>query len=316
MFNLNQRQSDYVILGLLVVVLVLVGTTFYFYQEQGTAESELTAEQAKQKASQYISENLLREGESATVEEATSTMGLYKLSLKVAGQNYESYLTKDGSMLFPSPGYNLTETQGDQESETESQSEEIPKKETAEVELFVQSFCPYGNQAEDTMKPVYELLGDKVNWEVNYIVSEENGSFDSLHGAKEVTQDKRELCVMENQSFSKWFDFVTYVNENCGSEGQCWEEGASKTGLSADSVTSCVDSQGSELLSEEASVTAERGVTASPTLFVNGVESEAVYQYGSPEAYKEAICSGFEEPPAECEEDLENVSDSSNGGSC
>ena len=37
--------------------------------------------------------------------------------------------------------------------------------------FFVMSYCPYGNQAENGIKPVVELLGDLVEWEPHYIVN-------------------------------------------------------------------------------------------------------------------------------------------------
>jgi len=39
------------------------------------------------------------------------------------------------------------------------------------VEIFVMSFCPYGNQMEDNLQSVVDLLGDKVDWQPRYIVS-------------------------------------------------------------------------------------------------------------------------------------------------
>lgn len=38
------------------------------------------------------------------------------------------------------------------------------------VKFFVMSFCPFGNQAETGLKPVFDLLGDKVEWEPRYII--------------------------------------------------------------------------------------------------------------------------------------------------
>lgn len=318
MFNLDDKQKDYVIVGLLIVALLLIAGTFYFYQEQGIGGG-IGEEQAKTKATDFINENLMGPDQNATITEVTATGSLYQVGLEVGGQTYDSYMTKDGEYLFPQ-GYKLTQEEDNSGTSTpdeNDQSTEIPEQETPEVELFVQSFCPYGNQAEDTMKPVYNLLGDKVDWNINFIVSEQNGSFDSLHGEQEVAQDKREICVLENQGLSKWFDFATYINENCGSEGECWEDAIADAGLDTASVTGCTEDEGVDYLSEDASVTDERDVSASPTLFINEVESETVYEYGNPNAYKEAICSAFEEQPAECEEELESTSDSnSDGGSC
>ncbi len=50
----------------------------------------------------------------------------------------------------------------------------VPKQKSAkpEVKFFVMSFCPYGNQAEAGLEPVYRLLKDKVSWQPRYIVSQ------------------------------------------------------------------------------------------------------------------------------------------------
>lgn len=313
MYDLDDAQKNYVIVGLLIAVLVLIGGTFYFYQGQSCVTGdELSAEEAKTKAVQFINNNLMGQGQSASIENVTSTDSLYKLGLKVQDQSYESYMTKDGSLFF-TQGYDMTQSQDGQD---QAQSEEIPQKEKPKVELFVMSFCPYGNQAELTMEPVYEQLGDQVDWNIHYIVSKQGDGFSSLHGQKEVAQDKRELCVLKEDGLGEWFDFATYVNDNCGSEGKCWKEAANEAGLSPNSISSCAEEKGDEYLSEEAKISKEKGASGSPTMFINGVESQTVYQYGKPDAYKKEICSGFKDKATECEEELESQSDSSSSGSC
>lgn len=318
MVNLDDSQKNYVIVGLLVAVLVLIGGVVYLYQGQSYGSNELSAKDAKTKATEYINNNLMKQGQNATITDVVATNSLYKLDLKVEGKSYESYLTKDGSLLFPSVdgAYKLTEKNSQGNGQKQNQPEEIPKKDEPKVELFVMAFCPFGNKAEDTMKPVYELLGNKVNWKIHYIVSKQGDGFRSLHGQKEVAQDKRELCVLKEHGLGKWFDFATYVNENCGGEGACWEESAENAGLDSSAITSCVEKDGASLLEKEASISNEKGASGSPTLFINGAESQVVYEYGNSDAYKEVICSGFKEPPAECEEKLASQGSNSSGGSC
>ena len=43
------------------------------------------------------------------------------------------------------------------------------KLDKAELKFFVMSFCPYGNQMEDILRPVFDLLGNKVNIVPHYI---------------------------------------------------------------------------------------------------------------------------------------------------
>lgn len=298
----------------------------------------------------YINENLLQGQAKAELKEVSRAHGLYKMKFSIDEREITSYATKDGKMLFPEAIEMKTATGTESEENGEGPGAEIPKEEKATVELFVMSFCPYGNQAEQTMEPVYELLGDKVDWNIHYITKtgsekiadnycksyvdnnyydnleeckddlclQKNGEWTcSMHGKPEISQNKRELCVLKNQGLEKWFGFANYVNENCGSKGNCWEEGAKENDLEPEKISSCAEEDGVEMQKEEAQISEEKGASGSPTLLINGTESDTVYEYGSANAYKEAICSGFEEPPAECEEELESADNTeSNGGSC
>lgn len=43
------------------------------------------------------------------------------------------------------------------------------KTDKTELKFFVMSFCPYGNQMEDVLRPVFDLLGSKANLVPHYI---------------------------------------------------------------------------------------------------------------------------------------------------
>jgi hypothetical protein len=43
------------------------------------------------------------------------------------------------------------------------------KSDRPELKFFVMSFCPYGNQMEDILRPIYDLLKDKVDFTPHYI---------------------------------------------------------------------------------------------------------------------------------------------------
>jgi len=51
---------------------------------------------------------------------------------------------------------------------------ETSQNDKPNVKFFVMSYCPYGNQAEGGLKPVADLLGDKVDWEPRYIISKQS----------------------------------------------------------------------------------------------------------------------------------------------
>jgi len=165
------------------------------------------------------------------------------------------------------------------------------------------------------MLPVYNLLKDKVNWNIHYIVNTNGTSVSSLHGQIEVEQNQREACVLKNDGMDNWWNFTTYVNENCGSNGSCWEAAASELGLDIAEINTCVEEDGLLLMQENEAATNLAGATGSPTLIINGSKSSAVYQYGNSEAYKQDICSAFSLAPEECNTVIDSTTTSS-GGSC
>ncbi|MEI8067739.1 MAG: hypothetical protein WCG91_02165 [Candidatus Shapirobacteria bacterium] len=51
----------------------------------------------------------------------------------------------------------------------------VDKTNKPEFDFFVMSFCPYGNQMEDTLRPVFDLLGSKANITPRYIFEKISG---------------------------------------------------------------------------------------------------------------------------------------------
>ncbi|MFW6282613.1 MAG: DsbA family protein [Minisyncoccales bacterium] len=320
----KQIENKYFNIAIIVVGLLIAGSiAFYSWQVKDGFDGEvLSLEEASNKSVDYINQNFLDENNKAELKGTSEEKGLYKLKLEINGQEQETYVTKDAKIIFPTAikATSTENTESNEEDTDSSQSNaDIPKSEKPEVDLYVMSFCPYGNQAEDTMEPVYDLLGDRIDFNVHYIVNEDNGELSSLHGQKEIDQNMREACVLKNNGMGKWWDFTTYVNENCGSEGECWQEAAQSNNLNTNTIQTCIDRDGLELMKDNAQISSENNVSGSPTMMINGVESRAVYDYGNPNEYKEEICSAFEEEDKieQCSEELEPLEGSnSDGGSC
>jgi glutaredoxin len=266
----------------------------------------------------------MQAGMKAEIKNVVSENGLYKMTVSLGDgqQEVDTYATKDGKIFFPQ-AINIEEIKKkiqemkDQEQQTETETgSEVPQKDRPTVDLYVMSFCPYGNKAEDTLKPVYDLLKNKVTFNFHYIVNMSGDTVQSLHGEKEVAQNEREACVLKNFGKDKWFAFVAYVNKNCGSDGSCWEAGAKSLRLSTAGINSCVSSQGLNLMKENEKAANDAKASGSPTMIINGVVSKAVYSYGNSEAYKQAICGAFSKAPAECAKVLSSETSTTQGGSC
>ncbi|MBS3141368.1 hypothetical protein J4405_04460 [Candidatus Woesearchaeota archaeon] len=256
---------------------------------------------------------------SAVVTDVKEQNGLYLVTATINSQPAEIYVSKDGTLLFPSAipiAETLTSLATQDTTNQDTTPEVLPKADKPKVDLYVMSFCPYGNQAEDTMLPVYNMLKDKVEWNMHYIVNVDGTTVNSLHGQLEVDQNEREACVLNDYGLDTWWKFATYVNKNCGRDGSCWKVGATTLGLDSAKIESCVASKGLEYMKANEQASVEAGAQGSPTMLINGVETTVVYQYGDSEAYKQVICSAFNNAPSECTQVLTTATSASAGGSC
>lgn len=294
-------------LAIIIGALIISGTIFYFKKSESGV---LLPQQAAKRAIDFINQNKEMfgiEGMEASLVSVGEENGVYKIKLKIGEREYDSYVTKNGKLFF-THGIDLTV----KKTET-TRVKEMEKKEKPEVKLFVMSFCPFGNQAEEMMKPVIDLLGEKIDFSIHYIISKaSDGQFISLHGQQELNQDVREICVLKYQK-EKFWDFVFSINKNCTSQNAdaCWEKVGEDLGINVQKIKECQNSEAKILLERELNLVKEYNANASPQLFINGIEYRG---RRSAEDYKNAICSGFIQPPPECQEKLTSESTPVTGG--
>ena len=292
------------ILGILAVI--LIGAVFSGF----LTGHVISKERAANNLVAYLDKNI---DSSITLVNVTEEAGLYLATVSYKGESVPVYVTKDGSSY--TTVLNTMATANPSSSSPSSTPTTVPKTEKPSIELYVMGFCPYGNEAEKTMQSVYNLLKDKVDWKIHFIVSVSGSTVNSLHGPNEVTEDEREACVIKNYGVGTWFTFANYVNNNCGSNGSCWQDAAKVANVDVNTINSCVTSNGLDLMKAEETASNAAGATGSPTFIINGVQSNSIYQYGNSETYKGAICSAFNNVPSECSQKLTSAS-STASGSC
>lgn len=176
---------------------------------------------------------------------------------------------------------------------------EVPKK----LDLFVMSQCPYGVAAENNLKTVLELFGDKINFTLRFIASEDTqGKFSSLHGQAEVDEDIRQVCAMEHYP-ADYFKYVLCVNADIKNVATKWQTCAQTAGIDASVIKTCAEgSEGTQLLSENIKLGNELGIGSSPTFVVNGK-----FQQGGAmpaNSIKELVCK-YNAGLSGCEKTLE-----------
>jgi len=320
-----KNLKKYIVPAICVVAFVAIAFGLYYFTE--SKAKILKPEKAGEITLRFVNEKILQGQSQATLSGGLiEENGIYKLKLSIAGQEYTSYVTKDGKVFFPSGMDIPAEFIAGSGSENTGQDTGIPKKDSAQALLFVMSYCPYGNQAEEAMLPVVNLLKDKADIQIHYVIYnnyngggskyclDKDNKYCSMHGIQELNQDVRELCVQKYQN-DKFWNFVKEANAKCTSQNvdTCWESAATAANIDIAKVKTCQKNEATALLEQEVQLAALYGISGSPQFVVNDTESNAAR---TAEGYKNAICSGFNNPPSECSQTLSGDGGSAPTGGC
>ncbi len=218
---------------------------------------------------------------------STEDLGdLYEVMVEFQEQEIPVYITKDGE-YFVQGAVEIAAVEEMEEMEGEQPVAEPPKSDMPIVELFVMTHCPYGTQAEKGIIPVYELLGDKIEGNINFVHY-------FMHEPEE-TETPVQVCIREEQG-DKYMDYLRcFLEEGIG------EDCLSEVGIDEEMLNECIENNAEGYYEEDSILSEDYGVRGSPTLVING---EVVSSGRSPSAYLDIICSAFNEVPEECNEEL------------
>ena len=277
----------------------------------------------------FITDFMVPAGVGVKIVSSSEESGIYRFNLTLTKDgktiNAESYVTKDGKYLFVK-GIDMEKVRAEATPTPEPQAAsafDAPNTDKPTVKFFVMAFCPFGQQAEKGLEPVFQLLGNSTNWEPHYVVYNNyrggssdyclaNGTLCSMHGVAEVNEDARQICISKNYDAATLWKYLKYVYTNCSLQtiGTCWKDAAASAGVDASAVESCANEHGIEYLQAEQALDKQYGVQGSPTVFVNDMQ----YNGGrAAENYKQAICSGFTSEPAECNQSIGSAAASASG---
>lgn len=106
------------ITGIMLVLLIFSVFTqgFRFSGNSGlTGAATVSLQEAEKTATDFVNTNLLRPPFTAEVASSADAGTLYKVTLSVAGQTVDSYVTKDGKLFFPQ-GFDTTKSLREQTS--------------------------------------------------------------------------------------------------------------------------------------------------------------------------------------------------------
>jgi len=272
-------------------------------------------EEVGKEAVEFINSEIFKGQVEGKLVSVGDEYGLYAVKIDIEGQEFDSYVTKDGKILFPQ-GVEMGEVETaapSTPSSTGSSESNIPKNTKPVVDLFVMSQCPYGTIAEKAIAPVLDLLKDKVKFNLYFIANDiGGGNFRSLHGQPEVDENIRQVCIAEEYSRDILMDYLLCVADDYRNVGNIWKGCVEDNEISISKIEKCFEGEGKDLFAKNIIPAEERGVGGSPTLMINGVRYTGAR---TSDGYKEGICSGFSEEPSECEKVLSSTTNAV-AGSC
>lgn len=321
--KLENKKNLLIGLGAVVVILIVVAFA-NFGGSMFKSAKNLSPDEAKAKAEEFINKNLVQ-GTTASVSEVTDYSDtMYKLSVQVGTNTIESFISKDGTLFFPQAmnindvnnGVATTDGSASATASAPVVPADLPKTDKPVVELFVMSHCPYGTQIEKGIVPVMKTLGSKADIQikfVNYV----------MHGESELVNNIDQYCISKEQP-AKYTDFLSCFLKAGDAKGcmastgidmkkheACYSATDKKFNLTADFNDKSKWNGSFPTFAIHDAENKAYGVQGSPTLVINGKSVESNRDSASLLA---TVCAAFNEKPAECDAKLDTATPSAGFG--
>ena len=311
MKGISKEQIKNIIIAVLVIALGAV--CYYFIYG---SPLNLSGEQAAQRAIAYINNDLLNGRATATLNgKVVQQSGLYKINIKIGSDEFPSYVSKDGKLLFAQPPLEIkTSTSSTSTSPNKAQNNTEKPKDAAQacsslnpsksaspqLEAFVVSECPYGLQMQRVLAAIVQGAPQLAqNIQIKYIGEVQDGKITSMHGEEEAQENLRQICIREEQK-DKYFPYIScFIQE--GKSQECLKT----AGVQEAALNNCMKGKGIQYAQKDFEASRKYNATGSPTLILNGkLVDEFNFGGRSAQAVKEVICCGFDSKPSVCATEL------------
>lgn len=266
--------------GILVILLIFSVFTSGFNLSDstgaliGTEGQQITLAEAQDKTLDYVNSNLLAPPFNAELESSEELSSLYRITLQVAGQSIDSYITKDGELFFPQ-GFDLTgalvqeETQDSQLQEPVVVSiDDDPMKGDVNAPVTIVEFsdfeCPYcGVFYSQTLSELMENYVDTGKVRLVF----RDFPLDIHANAKPASLAAE--CADDQGKFWEYHDALFEDQENLGDE--LYFEIAQELSLDETAFRDCyyTETHSAEIDADFQDGTSY-GVSGTPAFFING----------------------------------------------
>ncbi|MEI7425058.1 MAG: hypothetical protein WCK10_02995, partial [Candidatus Staskawiczbacteria bacterium] len=155
----------------------------------------------------YINDNQLAQTP-ATLVSVSQESGLVKVKIKIGENEFDSYATKDGKLLFPQAIDMKPEKAVEPASTTKEPTATPTTLQTTdnpELQAFVVARCPYGLQMQRAMADAVKNMPSLGQYmKVRYMGSVSGNTITSMHGDAEAQENLRQICIREEQPAKYW----------------------------------------------------------------------------------------------------------------
>jgi len=169
--NMIANKKNLIIIVLIAIILAIA--VVYLYQGQSKKKETLSFQSTAEKAISYINQNLLGGEGTASLVGVTEVNGVLKINLKIAEKEYNSYVTKDGKILFPD-GYEVDKIAEEVKQEDKSvgdflvSSDEVCKENGKPLIYFFGSEgCPHCQWEHPIVEKVLKSFEGEVSFHNN-----------------------------------------------------------------------------------------------------------------------------------------------------
>jgi hypothetical protein len=175
---------------------------------------------------------------------------------------------------------------------------QVTKSDKPKVELFVMTHCPYGTQSEKGIIPAFEALGTTADTKIRFVHY-------FMHGDKEEQETYTQICIREEQS-TKFLKYLKCFLADSNSS-RCIKNAS----IDSAKLATCISTKAKDYYKVDSDLSNKYGVQGSPTLIINGAESNAGRNSAS---YLAGICAAFNKAPSACSNTLSSSNPSAGFG--
>ena len=110
MMNLKMMKptKNQLFIGVAILAVILTGVVFFTSSRFNFSNGlllkiggNMSADEIAKKSIDYLNKSILQEGQTAELVSSSEESGVVKIKIKIGGNTYDSYATKDGKLLFP-----------------------------------------------------------------------------------------------------------------------------------------------------------------------------------------------------------------------